>query len=838
MKNKVQKNPYPLLGKLSPSTNEPKGTDIKSLQISFVNHLEFSLAKDKYSATQRDFLKSMILTVRDRLIERWIETQQTYYHTNAKRIYYISMEFMIGRMTSNALINLDLYHKMKKALYSLGINMETIEELEYDAGLGNGGLGRLAACFLDSMATLELPAYGYGIRYEYGIFTQKIKDGYQIETPEGWLRYGNPWEIERPEYIYLVHYYGKINQYTDKKGNIKNEWIDTENIVAMAHDTPIPGYHNNTVNNLRLWSAKATREFNLEYFNHGDYEKAVLEKIESETLSKVLYPRDDTFKGKELRLKQEYFLVSASLQDIVRRYKKTYPDNFKQFPEKVAVQLNDTHPSLAIPELMRILMDSEKLSWDQAWEITVNTFGFTNHTLLPEALEKWPVSLLEYLLPRHLQIIYEINRRLLRALEQKYPRDTSRTKRMSLIEEGDEKRINMAYLCIVGSHSINGVAQLHSKLVKDVVFKDFYDLYPGKFNNKTNGISQRTWLKVCNPGLAKLIAEKIGDDWITDLTKLKKLESYADNKLFQKKWQQVKLENKKQLAACIKLLLHLDINIDSLFDCQTKRIHEYKRQLLNVLHVITLYNKLKSKPDLNVVPRTVIFSGKAAPAYTVAKLIIKLINSIADVINHDSTINNKLKIVFIPNYSVSSAQKIIPAADLSEQISTAGMEASGTGNMKYALNGALTIGTLDGSNIEIINEVGCENIFTFGLSAKEVMKLRKSGYNPLDYYGKNPQLKQVVDMIADGYFSKNERDLFKPLVHSLLNEGDYYMLLADYHEYIECQKRISKVYQDQTAWTRMSIINVANMGIFSSDRTIQEYVREIWQVKPIKILSP
>jgi starch phosphorylase len=838
MKTRGKNNPNPVLGKLSPSTNEPKGVDIKSLQTSFVNHLEFSLAKDKYSATQRDFLKSLVLTVRDRLIERWIETQQTYYKVDAKRIYYISMEYMIGKMTGNTLINLDLYDNMKRALFQLGINMEDIEELEYDAGLGNGGLGRLAACFLDSMATLQLPAYGYGIRYEYGIFTQKIIDGFQIETPEGWLRYGNPWEIERPEFIYLVKFYGKVKTHKEKEGRQRNEWVDTENIVAMAHDTPIPGYHKNTVNNLRLWSAKATREFNLEYFNHGDYEKAVLEKIESETLSKVLYPRDDTFKGKELRLKQEYFLVSASLQDIVRRYKKIHADKFKKFADKVAIQLNDTHPSLAIPELMRILIDQEKISWEAAWEITVKTFGFTNHTLLPEALEKWPVSLLEYLLPRHLQIIYEINQRFLQLVGQKYPKDMDRLKRMSLIEEGDEKRVNMAHLSIIGSHSVNGVAELHSRLVKEVMFKDFHELYPGKFNNKTNGISQRTWLKVCNPGLSKLISEKIGDGWITDLRELKKLEPYINDKTVQKKWRQVKLENKKNLAECIKKKHHIEIDIHSLFDCQTKRIHEYKRQLLNVFHVITLYNKLKSNPELDIVPRTVIFSGKSAPGYTNAKLIIKLINAVADTINQDTSIDNKLKVIFIPNYSVSIAQKIIPAADLSEQISTAGMEASGTGNMKYALNGALTIGTLDGSNIEIINEVGNENIFTFGLTEKEVMNLRKLGNNPLDYYHKDSELKQVLDMITNGYFSVNDRDLFKSLIYPILYQGDYYMLLSDYHKYIECQKRISRVYKDQTAWTKMSIINVANMGVFSSDRTIQEYAKEIWDVKSVKIKNP
>jgi starch phosphorylase len=826
------------LKKLSPSTNEFQGTDIDSIQKSFVNHLEYSLAKDEYSATKLDCYKALALTVRDRLIERWIETQQTYYRKDAKRIYYLSMEYLIGRTLGNSLINLGLYDVVDKAMKELGYDLECLRHMESDAGLGNGGLGRLAACFMDSMATLELPAYGYGIRYEFGIFAQQIKDGYQIEKPDHWLRYGNVWEIDRPEYLYPVHFYGRVNHFYDKDNNLRTEWIDTQQIMAIANDIPVPGFQNNTVNNMRLWSAKATRDFHFEYFNDGDYEKAVSEKVQSETISKVLYPNDNVHLGKMLRLKQEYFFVSATLQDIIRRYKKTHQKGFSDFPDKVAIQLNDTHPALAIAELMRILIDIEDIPWKKSWEITENTFAYTNHTILPEALEKWSVFLLEQLLPRHLQIIYEINYRFLQQISKKYSNNLEKVRRMSIIEEGQEKRVKMANLSIIGSHSVNGVAALHTDILKKRIFSDFYEEWPKKFNNKTNGITQRRWLKLCNPGLSALITEKIGEKWITDLYELKKIVPFADDAGFQKKWQAIKKKNKEDLASYIERHNGIKVDPGSLFDVHIKRIHEYKRQLLNALHIITFYNWLKDNKNADVVPRTMIFAGKAAPGYYMAKLIIKLINAIADVVNSDPQTGDNLKVVFLENYSVTLAQKIIPAADLSEQISTAGHEASGTGNMKFALNGALTIGTLDGANIEIREEVGADNIFIFGKTAGEVEKLQEKGYNPWDYYHRDAELKKALDMINVGYFSKTKVYLFRPIIESLLDTGDRYLLLADYRSYVECQKEVSATYKKQKLWTKMAIHNVAHTGKFSTDRTIREYTEEIWKVKPIPITIP
>ena len=834
---KTKRNPNPLLGKLSPSTNKHKANDVESLQEAFIDHLEFSLAKDKYSATQLDYFKALALTIRDRLFEKWIETQQSYYDQDAKRIYYISMEYMLGRTVDNALMNLGLWDEMKKALYELGLDMEELLAYQCDAGLGNGGLGRLAACFLDSMATIELPAYGYGIRYEYGIFSQKLLFGFQQEMPDSWLRFGNPWEIERPEFIFKVKFYGRINQYKDKNGRLIFDWVDTDDVLAMAYDIPVSGYRNETVNNLRLWSAKSGEEFNLDYFNHGDYNRAVSDMIESENISKVLYPRDDFSQGRELRLKQEYFLVSATIQDIIRRFKKSHGSNFRLFSQKVAIQLNDTHPSLAIPELMRLLMDDEALTWDKAWEITVATFGFTNHTLLPEAMEKWPVDLLGNLLPRHLQIIFEINQRFLEMIRTQFPNDMDKLRNLSIIEEGQEKRISMAQLSILGSHSVNGVAQLHSNLIKTTIFRDYYNLFPDRFNNKTNGITPRRWLNLCNPGLATLISDNIGNRWVTDLFELKKLEKFSEDKQFQKDWRNVKQVNKDNLAEYIRTQMDIEVNRQSLFDCQTKRIHEYKRQLLNVLYIITLYNKIKSGKDNNFVPRTFIFSGKAAPAYLTAKMVIKLINAVASVINEDPEIGDKLKVVFLTDYSVSLAQKIIPAADLSEQISTAGMEASGTGNMKYALNGALTIGTLDGANIEIKEEVGDENIFIFGLTAEQVLQNRQGNYKPRDIYAGNPELKRVIDMIAADYFSMDNPGLFNFVPEILLN-GDYYMLMADYADYVRTQDNVSRLYRRKSGWTKKSILNTARIGKFSSDRTIKEYAAEIWDVKPVTRPSP
>ena len=832
----LEKSSKPIV-KLTPSTNKSRGMDPESLKESFVDHMEFSLGKDEHSATIHDCYSSIALATRDRLIERWIETQQTYYRKKAKRVYYLSLEFLIGRTLGNSLINLGMYDESVEALKDLGYGLEELRESEWDAGLGNGGLGRLAACFMDSLATLGYPAAGYGIRYEYGIFFQSIRDGYQVETPDNWLRLGNVWEFPRPEFLYCVQFYGRVEQFTNEKGKLMHRWIDTEEIMAMAYDTPVPGYKNNTVNNLRLWSAKASREFDLNYFNDGDYINAVSNKSISENITKVLYPKDNVFEGKELRLKQEYFFVSATMQDIIRRYRKTN-SGFADFPDMVAVQLNDTHPAIAIPELMRILLDVEGLAWDEAWDITVRTFGYTNHTVLPEALEKWSVNLVEKVLPRHMQIIFEINRRFIDMLVARYPGNDRMISELSIIEEGMDKKVRMANLATIGSHSVNGVAALHTEILKNSVFRDFYSLWPDKYNNKTNGITQRRWLKLCNPGLSSLVTDTIGDKWIIDLFEMQKLKSYADKDDFQKQWMDVKRRNKEALAKYIMSHNGIAVNIDSMFDIQVKRLHEYKRQLLNVLHVITLYNRIKDNPQKDFVPRTVIFAGKAAPGYYMAKLIIKLINSVADVVNNDPGVKDRLKVLFLRNYAVSNAEKIIPAADLSEQISTAGMEASGTGNMKFALNGALTIGTLDGANVEIREEVGDDNIFIFGLDSDGVVNLKRSGYNPFYYYNNNHELARVIMQIQQGFYSKNQPDLFRPLVDSLLHQGDTYMLFADYESYIQCQDRVSETFRNTGKWARMSIMNTACMGKFSTDRTIAEYANEIWNIKPVQVKAP
>ena len=797
------------------------------------NHLLFTMAKDQYSSTKLDIYKSFAHTVKDQLVKRWIQTQQSYYKVDAKRVYYLSLEFLMGRALGNNLMNLKLYDESAQALEKLGYHLEQLQEVEWDAGLGNGGLGRLAACFLDSMATMELPAYGYGIRYEYGIFFQHIRDGYQIETPDNWLRYGNVWEIGRPEYLYPIKFYGKVAQFKEPDGATRSEWVDTEDVLAMAYDTPIAGYGNNTVNNLRLWAAKSTREFDFDYFNHGDYIKAVQDKQKTETISKVLYPNDNVIQGRELRLKQEYFFSSATLQDVLRRYLKAH-QTFEKLPDKVAIQLNDTHPAIAIPEFMRLLMDVHRISWDVAWDLTVRCFGYTNHTILPEALEKWPVSLMSSVLPRHMQIIYEINKRFLDQVTARFPGDVARLGRMSLIEEGGEKQVRMAHLAIVGSHSVNGVAQLHTDILKKELFRDFYELYPERFNNKTNGITQRRWLLTCNRSLSKLISDKIGESWVTDLFQMKNLIPYASEEKFQDQWRKVKQENKERLADYISHTTGIKVNTNSIFDIQVKRIHEYKRQLLNALHVIHLYNRLKENPEGEFVSRTVIFAGKAAPGYFIAKLIIKLINSIADVVNRDTEVGDRLRVVFLPNYCVSQAEKIMPAADLSEQISTAGMEASGTGNMKFALNGAITIGTLDGANIEIKEEVGDENIFIFGMTAEEVQNTKRGGYRPSEYYERIPELKKIIDMIRTGYFSPSNPDLFKPIIDNLLG-SDPFMLLADFESYLKAQEAVARLYQNEREWTRKSILNVAHIGKFSSDRTISEYATEIWNAEPVPI---
>ncbi|HEY0664679.1 MAG TPA: glycogen/starch/alpha-glucan phosphorylase [Gallionella sp.] len=816
----------------SNSPHAPLNFSLDSVRQSMTNHLIFTVGKDPITSTDRDWFFTLAGVVRDRLIERWMETMRRYYSHDAKRVYYLSMEFLIGRSLMNSVLNVGFLDEVRQACLEAGINLDGVAELEFDAALGNGGLGRLAACFLDSMATIGLPGYGMGIRYEYGMFNQKIEDGWQVEHPDNWLRYGNPWEFPRPEVLYPVQFYGRVVQYNDEHGKTQHHWVNTEDVMAMAYDTPIPGYGLNTVNNMRLWSAKASRDFDLKYFNEGNYIKAVEDKNESENLSKVLYPADSTELGKELRLKQQYFFVSASLQDIIRRYRKEH-DSLDNLPDKVAIQLNDTHPSIAIPELMRLLVDIHHLEWEQAWSITTRTFSYTNHTLMPEALETWLVSLFESVLPRHLQIIYEINQRFLTEVLHHFPGDNELARRMSIIDEAHGRRVRMAHLAIVGSHHVNGVAQLHSELMKTTIFADFDRHFPGKLTNITNGITPRLWLNQANPGLTGLISSRIGKEWITDLAQLRQLEKFADDPAFQSEFRAVKRSNKERLARMVSERLKLEINPDSLFDVQVKRIHEYKRQLLNLLHVVTLYNRIRTNPALDVVPRTVILSGKAAPGYAAAKLIIKLANSIADFVNNDPAVRGLLKLAFIPNYDVSTASVIVPAADLSQQISTAGTEASGTGNMKLSLNGALTIGTLDGANIEIMQEVGAENFFIFGLNAQEVADLKRSGYNPWNHYHASNDLKWALDMIASGYFSPGHDDLFKPIVDSLTHGGDQYLLLADYAAYIAAQERVEQLYRDATRWTRCAILNVAGMGKFSSDRTIHEYAENIWGAKPV-----
>jgi starch phosphorylase len=741
------------------------------------------------------------------------------------------MEFLTGRLLMNSLTNMGFTEECRGALNELDLDFERIREQESDAALGNGGLGRLAACFLDSMATLGLPGYGYGIRYEYGMFTQRIENGFQVEHPDNWLRYGNPWEFPRPEVLFPVKFGGRVVQFRDEEGDARFHWVDTEDVMAMAYDTPVPGYDTSTVNNMRLWSAKASRDFNLKYFNEGNYIKAVEEKNESENLSKVLYPDDTTLMGRELRLKQQYFFVSASLQDMLLRFTK-YHASLDELPDKVAIQLNDTHPSIAIPELMRILLDIHHLDWNRAWDITRRTFSYTNHTLMPEALETWPVSLFETILPRHLQIIYEINSHFLENVRHNCPGDVDILRRMSLIDEEGDRRLRMAHLAIVGSHRVNGVAEIHTKLMKKTIFSDFERLFPGKIINITNGITPRRWLHQANPGLSELISSRIGGGWVRNLSELEKLIPLAADAGFRKQFRMAKLANKERLAEIIKMRLGLSVDPASMFDTQIKRIHEYKRQLLNVLHIITRYNRIRESGSGDLAPRTVIFAGKAAPGYAMAKLIIKLVHSVGDVVNNDPAVGSSLKVIFIPDYNVSNAEKIIPACDLSEQISMAGTEASGTSNMKFGLNGAITIGTLDGANVEIRDEVGDENIFIFGLTTDEVSSLKAGGYNPWEIYQSNADLRKALDMIAGGYFSPDAPDCFRPVFDSL-TRTDSFLLLADYESYIKCQQLADALYSDQEEWSRRAIMNVALMGKFSSDRTISEYAGHVWGVKSI-----
>jgi starch phosphorylase len=817
---------------------DSENPDSYSLKNQFAEHLEFRLVKDRLSVTQQDAYKALALSVRDRMIRNWIRTQREYDRQDVKKVYYLSLEFLMGRLLGNALTNMNFTAECESMMKTLGFDLEEVRDVEHDMGLGNGGLGRLAACFLDSMATLELPAFGYGIRYEYGIFKQEIENGYQVEHPDNWLRYGSPWEVLREELTCRVKFGGRVEQHTDERGNLRHTWTETEDVLAVAYDVPVPGYGNHTVNSLRLWQASATEDFDFKAFDRGDYMGAVESKSSTETISKVLYPNDNTVAGKELRLRQQYFFVAASLHDIVSSYKKQHK-NFNAFPNKVAIQLNDTHPSIAIPELMRILLDEEGLAWDDAWHISTHTFGYTNHTVLSEALERWSVGLFEKLLPRHLQIIYEINHRFLKMVMTFYSENDPIISRVSIIQEpvnGSEKAIRMANLAVVGSHSVNGVAALHTQILCDELFHDFFRLYPHKFNNKTNGITQRRWLKKCNVPLADLITKRIGGAWVTNLNELRKLEDFVHDEDFCNDWRIAKNLAKQRL------IQHIDVwddyatrvNLDSMFDSQIKRLHEYKRQLLNALHVITMYNRIKDNPSADFTPRTVFFGAKSAPGYAQAKLIIKLINNISATINNDPDVGDRLKVFFLPNYSVSLAERIIPASDLSEQISTAGLEASGTGNMKFQMNGALTIGTMDGANVEMREEIGDDNIFIFGLLTHEVNALRPT-YNPWDYYNANHDLKRVLDMIRDNAFSRYEQGIFQPIWDSLMQQGDKYLLLADYASYIEAQDRVNTLWKNPTEWTKKSILNTARSGKFSSDRTITQYADEIWRVKPVRI---
>jgi len=796
-------------------------------------HVRYSLGKTGEGLSKHETFTAVALALRNCIIDRMIETERRYRQKDVKRLYYLSLEYLIGRSLTNNLINLGLYDLFRDALLQQGIDLEEIEETESDAALGNGGLGRLAACFLDSLATLGMPGYGYGINYEYGIFKQEIHHGYQHEKPDKWLRGMSPWLIERFEERFFIPIYGRIEHTVDRNGHYQPLWVDWKLIVGVPYDMPIVGYGGKTVNVLRLFSARSYHEFDMQIFNSGDYISAVEQKIASETISKVLYPSDSVAAGKELRLTQEYFLVACALRDIVRRYTQQH-DTFDQFPHKAAIQLNDTHPALAIAELMRILVDENHLPWEHAWQITEQTFGYTNHTLMPEALEKWPVALFEKLLPRHLQIIYEINRRFLEHVMWLYPGDNERLRRVSIIEEGEQKQVRMAHLAIIGSHSVNGVSKLHSQLITTSLVPDFYDLFPHKFNSKTNGVTPRRWLKLANPRLSQLIDNTIGNKWVTDLKRLRSLERFADDATFQQQFREIKQLNKLRLVHLIRETTGASVPADSLFDVQVKRIHEYKRQLLKVLHIIHLYLEIIEEQRYPTVPRTFIFGGKAAPGYWAAKNIIKLINNVATVINHDHRARDYLRVVFLPDYRVSLAEVIIPAADLSEQISTAGMEASGTGCMKFAMNGALTIGTLDGANIEIMEEVGKENIYIFGHTAEQIREMRREGsYDPRALYESNPIIQRVMDTFRTDLFCPHEPGLFRWIFDSLVHHGDYYFHLADLPSYIEMEQRAAQEYLQPELWTRKAILNVARIGKFSSDRTVQEYARDIWYIKPV-----
>ena len=804
---------------------------VEGLKEDFAWHLRYSLAKGDERATDRDRYTAFANAVRDRLVERWISTQEEYSHQNTKRVYYMSLEFLIGRLLGNNVINLKADQLCRDALEEYGINWNDLRDYETDAGLGNGGLGRLAACYIDSMSTLNLAGMGYGLRYDYGIFRQRIVNGCQVEEPDHWLKDGYPWEMARPEYAQHVHFGGHVECRSDH-GRQQWYWIPAETVQGVPYDLPIVGY-DKAVNSLRLWSAKAVDDFDLADFDKGSYVEAVEQKVLAENLTKVLYPNDNTTQGKELRLRQQYFFVACSLRDILRRFRQTN-ESWDALPDKVFIQLNDTHPTLVIPELMRVLIDVEGLDWDKAWDLTRRSTGYTNHTILQEALEKWPVPMMERLLPRHLQIIYEINGRFLQQISSMYPGDIARLRRMSLIDEGGERYVRMANLCLVGTSSVNGVAELHTEILKTNLFKDFYELWPEKFHNVTNGITPRRWLLKANPMLSQLISESIGESWVTHLDELRGLERFADDRGFLDALSKIKRSNKGQLADWTRKNLGIELNPDAIFDVQVKRLHEYKRQLMLALYVVMLYNRLVNDSSYTPAPRQFIFAAKAAPGYWMAKLIIRFIHGIAGVVNSNPKTRDRLSVAFLPDYRVSLAEKIMPASEVSEQISLAGMEASGTGNMKFMMNGALTLGTYDGANVEIHREVGDENMFLFGLRTEDVEKLRPT-YVSKDYYKNDPEIRAALDMIKANVFSLLEPGLFDPILRSLLDYNDYYMLLADLRSYSEAQDRVDAAYRDAKRWNRMSLMNIARSGFFSSDRSVMEYARDIWHVAPVKL---
>jgi starch phosphorylase len=814
---------------LTPSLNK---TEFKA---SVIRHLHSTLGTDENKADNHAWWKATSAAVQELVLEGLRKTQKTHYMNDTRAVHYLSAEFLMGRLLSNNMHNFGVFTEAEKALKELGVNLTDVLEEEPDMALGNGGLGRLAACYIDSLATLELPAIGYGLHYEHGLFRQEIQNGEQIERPDSWRDYGNPWEICRPESIQEIPLYGYVETKYGASGGIQKEWHPAMIVKGVPWDIPVVGYSGNTVNVLRLWQSEASDYFNWDVFNAGGYVDAQRENVQAETISKVLYPNDETEAGKELRLIQQYFFCACSLKDIIRRYKRAHGDDWSRFVDQVVIQLNDTHPAIAIPELMRILVDRAELDWDSAWSICTQVFAYTNHTLLPEALEKWPVRMIEKILPRHIEIIYEINHRFLSEVEKTWPGNNAMKAKLSIIEEADEKMVRMGNLSVIGSFAVNGVAQIHSELVKKNLFPEFEEMWPGKLTNVTNGITPRRWLKACNPKLSALIDKKVGADWPLHLDKLTGLAKHANNKTFQKQFMKVKQENKAALAKEIEALTGVKVSTKAIFDIQIKRLHEYKRQHLNLLHILALYRRLLENPDYDMHPRVFIFGAKAAPGYKLAKDIIYAINAVAEKINADSRVNNKLQVVFLPNYRVSLAEKMIPAADVSEQISTAGKEASGTGNMKLSLNGALTIGTLDGANIEIAEEVGDDNIFIFGLTVDEVAKLKASGYNPYDYYYQNPELKAVIDWLDTDYFTPGKPGALSSIKHSLLDGGDPYLCLADFASYADAHTRLDTAYRDQQEWAKMAILNTAHMGKFTSDRSIQDYVKKIWKLESCSV---